>query len=738
MSPRQTTRCQRLWPPASSRVLQALFLIAFLVRTPLAEAAGDRLAPRALSTLTTARAAHNLSLEEAARGHPVLLHAVVTYYDASINSEYPVLFVADSTGSVFVSLSKPLPAVPLRSGELVEISGVSGKGDFAPVVWKAHARVVGQSALPSSAPRVTATDMMTGATDGQWVEVEGIVHAFRRNDKEAYLDLVLADGPISAYTVFKPGVDYDRLVDATVIVRGNAAPLFNNMGQMTGAHLIFPGTETLRVVVPAPVDPFAVRVQPIGAILRYTPHATLSHRAHIRGKVTLLWPGKLICIQDEAQDGVQDTAKDANADASRKGLLGETKSLCAETQQTSPLDLGQVADIIGFPEVGDFTPTFEHAIYRAAAPGTLKAAAATPVAPTPVTYDQAMSDEYDSRLVSIEGTLINENRAGKMPNITLSSGNATFTVSIPKRYLPDSVPYLPYGSIVRVTGICLVHSNRDKNRVGNYATPTSFTIYERNLSDLTIVKKPSWWNGTHTRWVLFGALFIIFMAVLGLAILRRRVKEQTATIRTQLAETNVLKEAAEFQATHDGLTGLYNRKAIFEMLQREFASAARTGNKTGIIMLDLDHFKKINDNYGHAAGDDVIRETVRRILPVVRATDWVGRYGGEEFLIVIPQCDASEVKSCAERIRAAICDGFICTHEHTLAVTASLGAAVASFPRHSTQEAVTVADLALYDAKHNGRNQVAFREIDSRQPEPQRSPSSGATQAAGARLAANH
>jgi len=691
----------------------------------------------ALSTLTTARAAHNLSLEEAARGHPVLLHAVVTYYDASINSEYPVLFVSDSTGSVFVSLAKPLPVVPLRSGELVEISGVSGKGDFAPVVWKAHARVVGQSALPSSAPRVTATDMMTGATDGQWVEVEGIVHAFRRNGKEAYLDLVLADGPISAYTVFNPSVDYDRLVDATVILRGNAAPLFNNMGQMTGAHLIFPGMETLRVVVPAPVDPFAVPVQPIGAILRYTPHATLSHRAHIRGKVTLLWPGKLICIQDVAPDEAQDAAKDANADASRKGLLGETKSLCAETQQTSPLELGQPADVIGFPEVGDFTPTFEHAIYRAAGEGTLNPVDATPIAPTRVTYEQAISDEYDSRLVSIEGTLINENRAGEMPNVTLSSGNSTFMVTIPKSYLPDTVSYVPYGSIVRVTGICMVHSDRDKNRVGNYATPTSFTIYERNLSDLTIVETPSWWNGTHTRWVLAGALIVLFMALLGLAVLRRRVKEQTATIRTQLEQTHALKEAAEFQALHDGLTGLYNRKAIFEMLQREFAAAARTGNKTGIIMLDLDHFKKINDNYGHAAGDDVIREAVRRILPVVRATDWVGRYGGEEFLIVLPQCDMDDVKSCAERIRAAICDGFICTHDHTLAVTASLGATVASFPRHSTQEAVTVADLALYDAKHNGRNRVAFREIDARPPEPQPASSSAAPQPA-ARLVTNH
>jgi diguanylate cyclase (GGDEF)-like protein len=665
-----------------------------------------------LTTLTTARAAHDLSLEEAARGHPVLLKAVVTYYDASINSRYPVLFVADPTGSVFVSLAQPLPAVPLMSGERVEISGVSGTGDFAPVVWKAHARVLGPSRLPAFAPRATATDMMTGATDGQWVEVQGIVHAFRRHGKEAYLDLVLADGPISALTVFNPAVDYESLVDATVILRGNAAPLFNNMGQMTGVHLIFPGLQTLRVVDPAPVDPFAVPVQPIGAVLRYTPHATLSHRAHIRGKVTLLWPGKLICVQDGAQDGRQDT----NLDANHTGYQGETKSLCAQTQQTSPLDLGQVADVIGFPEIGDFTPTFDYAIYRAAGAVTSTPVAPTLVVPTPVSYEQALSGLYDARLVSIEGTLINENRAGDMPNVTLATGNSVFSVTIPKSYLPDTVRYLPYGSIIRVTGICMVHSDRDKNRVGNYATPTSFSIYERQLSDLTIVETPSWWNGTHTLWVLAVALLVTFVALFGLAVLRRRVKQQTATIRAQLEETHALKEAAEFQATHDGLTGLLNRKAVLDMLQRESLLAARNRTTTGVIMLDLDHFKRINDTWGHAAGDDVIREAVRRILPAVRSTDWVGRYGGEEFLVVLPKIEPDDIRVCAERIRSAICAVPIDTDGTSLQVTASLGATAASFPLHTTKDAIIAADLALYDAKHSGRNRVAFREIGISKP----------------------
>jgi len=638
------------------------------------------------------------------------LKAVVTYYDISINPQYPVLFVADSTGSVYVALQQPLPAFQLTPGELIEVSGVSGRGAFAPVVWKAQIRPLGPSRLPATAPRVTATDMMRGSTDGQWVEIQGIVHAFRRNGKEAYLDLLLADGPVTAFTVYNPAVDYDSLVDATITLRGNAAPLFNKMGQMTGAHLIFPGMETLRVVEPAPADPFAVPVTRIAEILRYTPHATLSHRAHIRGNVTLLWPGKLICVQDGAQDG----RRDANLDANHAGYQGETKSLCAQTQQTSPLALGQVADVIGFPEIGDFTPTFDHAIYRAA--GAVTSQSVAPVVPTPVSYEQALSGVYDSRLVSIEGTLINENRAGEMPNVTLATGNSVFSVTIPKSYLPDSVGYLPYGSIIRVTGICMVHSDNEENSIGTFAAPTSFTIYERQLSDLTIVKSPSWWNGTHTLWVLAAALLVTFVALFGLAVLRRRVKEQTATIRAQLDETHALKEAAEFQATHDGLTGLLNRKAVLDMLQRESLLAARNRTTTGVIMLDLDHFKRINDTWGHGAGDDVIREAVRRMLPAVRSTDWVGRYGGEEFLVVLPEIEPDDIRVCAERIRAAICAVPMESDGASLPVTASLGATAASFPLHTTKDAVIAADLALYDAKHSGRNRVAFREIGISKP----------------------
>ncbi len=699
MYPKRNDKSQFLWPAVSSRFPSAL-LLAFLlgllsIREVAAHAVGIDPEASTPPTLTSAHAAHSLTQAEAARGYPVHLQAVVTYYDNTIEPGSPRLFVNDSSGSIYVALAKPT-AAPLLTGDAVEITGVTSAGQFAPIVDRAQARFLGKSHLPLNVPRVTATAMMEGATDGQWVEVEGVVHAYRRYDRQIFLDLWMADGILTAFTVLDPAFDYGSLIDAKVAIRGNAAPLFNSMGQMTGAHIIFPGMFTVTVEQPAPPNPFRILVTPISELLRYTPHSELQHRAHIRGSVTLLWPGKLICVQDDS------------------------KNICAETSQTDLVKVGQLVDVLGFPSIGEFNPTLDHAIYR-------PINAYQDVVPSLLTFEQALNPSTDAKLITVEGKLINENRTGDVASITLSSGDNIFTAVLPKSFIPTRVPPLQYGSIFRITGVCRIQSDGEGNTVGSTPKAKSFTIMERSIADLVLMERPSWWNAAHTLAVLAIALALTLIAFCWLVVLRRRVKEQTATIRTQLEETHALKEAAEFQATHDALTGLYNRKAIFEMLEREVLVATRSGAPTGIIMLDLDHFKRINDTYGHASGDDVIRTAAQRLLHAVRAADWVGRYGGEEFLVILPECDRDNVRACAERIRHAVGDGLISTQGTAILATASVGATVANFPLHAADEAVAAADLALYDAKHNGRNQVAFRHIAARQPESQLTLSSAPT-----------
>jgi two-component system, cell cycle response regulator len=170
-------------------------------------------------------------------------------------------------------------------------------------------------------------------------------------------------------------------------------------------------------------------------------------------------------------------------------------------------------------------------------------------------------------------------------------------------------------------------------------------------------------------------------------------------------------EQLRFQATHDALTGSWNRGEILEMLRRELERGARSKTTTGILMLDIDHFKAINDTYGHLTGDAVLREVTQRISRAVRSYDSVGRYGGEEFVIVLPGCSREQVDQGAERVRAAVDNGPVPVNESQIAVTVSIGAAVTTHGAISEKEILAAADVALYRAKEIGRNRTVVSDF---------------------------
>ncbi|MBN1943547.1 MAG: diguanylate cyclase [Phycisphaerae bacterium] len=168
------------------------------------------------------------------------------------------------------------------------------------------------------------------------------------------------------------------------------------------------------------------------------------------------------------------------------------------------------------------------------------------------------------------------------------------------------------------------------------------------------------------------------------------------------------QDALKIQATHDALTGLMNRAAVYDALEREQSRLARQGGCLSVVMLDLDHFKSINDTFGHAAGDAVLQDIAKRLDHASRSYDLVGRVGGEEFLLVMPNAPLSSAVEIAERIRHVIADTPVNIGARTLNVTASLGVASAVVPdeRVSMDELVQAADDALYRVKGSGRNRV--------------------------------
>jgi two-component system cell cycle response regulator len=167
------------------------------------------------------------------------------------------------------------------------------------------------------------------------------------------------------------------------------------------------------------------------------------------------------------------------------------------------------------------------------------------------------------------------------------------------------------------------------------------------------------------------------------------------------------RESMRFQATHDLLTSLWNRGVIVELMSHEIMRARREHSCTAVMMCDIDHFKSVNDQFGHAVGDEVLREVARRLHKSVRSYDMVGRYGGEEFLVSLNKCNPGSAVSRAENLRIKICDRPIQTTNNPLTVTISIGLALSSeFTQCTVEELMHQADMALYAAKAAGRNCV--------------------------------
>jgi len=171
-------------------------------------------------------------------------------------------------------------------------------------------------------------------------------------------------------------------------------------------------------------------------------------------------------------------------------------------------------------------------------------------------------------------------------------------------------------------------------------------------------------------------------------------------------ELNRLKDAFESQSRTDPLTGCLNRRAVMERLVAELARVQRGGAAGGVGVLDLDFFKRINDKHGHAAGDAVLRELVRRTRECLRVSDLFGRIGGEEFLLVWPATDLAGVRTAAERLRAAVAGTPFAVPGAVIKVTASIGVTPISVGGEQPEEAVARADAALYAAKQGGRDRV--------------------------------
>lgn len=190
---------------------------------------------------------------------------------------------------------------------------------------------------------------------------------------------------------------------------------------------------------------------------------------------------------------------------------------------------------------------------------------------------------------------------------------------------------------------------------------------------------------------------------------RLRVGSRLVDLQTKLIEA---RETLRYQASHDALTQLLNRGAIHQEMVQRLERSRGSGRSLSVVMVDIDHFKMINDTYGHAAGDAVLREVAARFAQQLRTVDVAGRYGGEEFLILLDDCDLSSGMEQAERLRHAVAESLFDTGPLRIPVTASLGVASTSQSSRADVELLSrAADAALYRSKRDGRDLVSPAEI---------------------------
>ena len=202
-------------------------------------------------------------------------------------------------------------------------------------------------------------------------------------------------------------------------------------------------------------------------------------------------------------------------------------------------------------------------------------------------------------------------------------------------------------------------------------------------------------------------MFIRIAGQLSVVVEKSLLYEEIFRVNSELIE---VRRALEEQATHDTLTGILNRRAVLERLDAELNRVHRGGSSVGVLICDIDHFKRVNDTHGHAGGDTVLREVARVLARGCRPTDAVARYGGEEFIVIVPATEPSELDAIAERVRSVIAALRVTVGEVAVPITVSIGGAlVEAGSAESADSAIARADAGLYDAKRDGRNRYVRR-----------------------------
>jgi diguanylate cyclase (GGDEF)-like protein len=610
----------------------------------------------------------SLSAEQAARSLPVRLEGVVTAMPGYRNS----FFVQDGTAGISVDRTDK---AEVRVGDRVRLIGTSAPGLFAPIVMASFVEVIGKS-RPPPAPRMTLGDLFGGMQDSQWIELRGVVHSARMSDlfgrPALLLVLALDGGSVNLLIQDFSAIDRDRIVDSVVRVRGVCASSGNEKRQFVGSVLLVPHRDDLSVERVAPEDPFAQAAKPLQDVLRF---GEWQHRVKVAGVVTYQLPGEAIYLQ-ENNDGIR-----------------------VQSQSREIVAPGMRVEAVGFPAMAEYAPELRDGLFRITGQGT-------PVVPVRVNAgdvitmrDGANRAAHDQQLVSIEGELIEDHIQADRHEWILQRGNTLFQAQLMLSAATGKMRAIANGSHLLLTGICTI-------QVGSTLNPISFTILLRSPQDIVVLQRGPWWTPNRALLLVAALAGLTILVLIWVALLRNRVERQTRAIRESEGRFRYLSE-------HDGLTGLLNRSTILQVFDRQLVLGSRQNKSLTVILADIDHFKQINDVHGHLAGDAALRRFAEAASGSIRPYDSIGRYGGEEFLLLLVGIESAELEERLRALHRRISNLGVLYKQGEFRITCSLGVAFVSEENagdamQSRDNVLAAADQALYRAKEAGRNQIVL------------------------------
>ena len=550
-------------PPDEARLADHRLLTSrfadFVTERPVAtEESGHGRRPGAGGTdvvpITRVTDIRHLTMEEASRHQRVDITGVVTYFDPV----WAMLFVQDPTGGIFVDVHGQ--DLTLSTGDVVQVKGASAPGNFAPEIIRPAITVLGRSELPI-ARQVTMAQWLTGREDSQYVEVSGIVRSIAQSE-EGHLLLDLASGGRRfrvQIPMFK-GALPKHLVDAVVSVRGVSGTIFNQRRQLVGVAHYASSLDDVTIVTRASADPFTLPPRAIDSLLGFGLEQDVSTRVAVQGVVTLRLDNALF-LQD-ATGGIE----------VRGSGLGNAKA-------------GEHVVAAGFAALGGYSPLLEDAMVRSVA-------AQAPAEPVAISAEQALTGNFDGRLVRMRGVLASRGGSAAGHLLLLQAGPHLFSATWDAAAGPWERPAAD-GSELELTGICRIEADPALTP----RIPRAFNLLLASSDHVRVIRHAPWWTSRHT-WSVVGVLLALIAATFAwVAVLRTRVRRQTETLRQAKDAAEAASRAkGEFLAnmSHEirtpmngilGMTGLALEARSAEE-QREYLALVKASGESLLQLIN--------------------------------------------------------------------------------------------------------------------------------------------------------